>query len=201
MGVRRGCRLNSSCCAETASSSESLLEEPQKLRPKVKAEPSATCLWVVPAMLVWLSGDHRKGMCCDSSVNCAELGSPDTSRWAASTGISTHLAALAQQSGSKFRHCTSDHLNYIYNREALLSPSTQGPLTNGFKRETHVSWGKSSNTDGVNFHLQHQESLWPVQHRPLGTPNGLSPQLAATLLTASFNDHPTWLSPSWKPQR
>ena len=80
MGVRRGCRLNSSCCAETASSSESLLEEPQKLRPKVKAEPSATCLWVVPAMLVWLSGDHRKGMCCDSSVNCAELGSPDTSR-------------------------------------------------------------------------------------------------------------------------
>jgi len=37
MGVRKGGRLNSSCCAETASSSESLLEEPQKLRPKIKA--------------------------------------------------------------------------------------------------------------------------------------------------------------------
>jgi len=55
-GREEGVQTKQFCCAETASR-ESLLEEPQKLRPKVKV---ATCLWVVPAMLVWQNGTTGK---------------------------------------------------------------------------------------------------------------------------------------------
>lgn len=80
MGSEEGSRLNSSCCADMASRRESLLEEPQTLRPKVKAGTLSHMPVGSPSNASLAEGDHRKGLCCDSSVNYAELGSPDRSR-------------------------------------------------------------------------------------------------------------------------